>query len=109
MSLGRILWCLLLVSGVAIANYPAFAKNQPEFQPAKVISQNIGSYNGGAAAMPIGTMVVAVPITRRSDIVVLETANHRLTLSEQMTGRGPVILPVNETIPFYQDGNWFIV
>jgi hypothetical protein len=59
--------------------------------------------------MPIGTMMVGVPITRRSNIVVVETANQRLTWSEQVTRRGPVVFPVNETIQFCQDGNWFIV
>jgi hypothetical protein len=109
MSRGCIPWCLLLFSGVAIANHPAFAKNQLQFQTAKVVSQEIGSYNGGAAVMPVGGVLVGVPITRRSDIVVWETGSHRLTLSEQMTGRGAVVMPVNETIQFYQDGKWFIV
>jgi hypothetical protein len=101
--------CILLVSWFySLCCVPAFGKEVP-LETAKVISQNIDSYNAGTAAMPIGTMVVGVPITRRSNIVVVETAHHRLTWSEVVTGRGPVILPVNETIQFFQDGNWFIV
>ncbi len=88
----------------------AFAKTDPIFQSAKVISQSIGSYNAGAAAMPIGTMVVGVPIVRTSDIVVIETSTQRMTWSEFIKGRqGAVILPVNGVIQFYQDGKWFVV
>ena len=57
--------------------------------------------------MPLGSGVVGVPITRRSNIVVLETAKARLTWSE--VGKNAIILPVNGTIEFYQDGDWFIV
>ena len=59
--------------------------------------------------MPIGNMIVGIPITHRSSIVVVQTPHHRLTWSELMTGRGPVILSVSETVQFYYDGKWFIV
>ena len=86
---------------------PAFAKKHHEFQSAKVISQNIKSYNNGVAIVPLGTMVAGVPINRRSNIVVVETDKYRLTWSE--VGRKAIVLPVNETIQFYRDGDWFIV
>ena len=95
--------CLLCSSATLLA------KTQPEVHTAKVISQDVGSYNGGSAVVPVGGMLVGVPITRRSDMIVLETASHRLTLSELITRHGAVILPVNGTVQFYQDGNWFIV
>jgi hypothetical protein len=95
--------CLLCPSAVLLA------KTQPEVQTAKVISQDVGSYNGGSAVVPVGGMLVGVPITRRSDMIVLETVSHRLTLSELITRHGAVILPVNGTVQFYQEGNWFIV
>ncbi len=57
--------------------------------------------------MPLGRGLIGVPITRNSDIVVVETATQRLTWAE--AGRKFVILPVNGTIHFYRDGNWFIV
>jgi hypothetical protein len=47
----RILCSLLLFSCVTIANYPAFAKNQPEFETAKVISQDIQSHEVDKGAM----------------------------------------------------------
>jgi len=43
----------------------------------------------------------------RHNIVVVETARYRLTWAE--VGKEQVIFPVNRTIRFYQDGNWFIV
>ena len=43
----------------------------------------------------------------RHNIVVVETARSRLTWAE--VGKEQVIFPVNRTIRFYQDGNWFIV
>jgi hypothetical protein len=96
----------LCLAGVAM---PAFSKSQPAMQTAKVISQEIGSYSQGAAVLPVGGMLVGVPITRRSDMVVLETASYRFTLSELIGRYGAVILPVNGTVEFYQDGKWFIV
>ncbi len=105
----RTVLCLCIASLLCCCA-SAFAKTHPIFQSAKVISQNIGSYNAGAAAMPIGTMVVGVPIVRTSDIVVIETSTQRMTWSEYIKGRrGAVILPVNGAIQFYQDGKWFVV
>jgi hypothetical protein len=43
----------------------------------------------------------------RHNIVVVETARYRLSWAE--VGKEQVIFPVNRTIRFYQDGNWFIV
>ncbi len=86
---------------------PAFAKKTLEFHSEKVISQNIGSYDNGVAVVPLGTMAAGVPIRRRSNIVVVENAKYRLTLSE--VGRNFVVLPVNDTIQMYQDGKWFVV
>ena len=87
----------------------AYGRKPVPIQTAKVVSQEIGSYNAGAAVIPIGTMLAGVPITRVSDVVVVETAQYRLTWQEQMTRRGPVVLPVNGTVQFYQDGRFFIV
>jgi len=88
---------------------PTLAKTESELQTAKVISQDIEANNRGAAAMPVGTMVVAVPIVRRSNRVVVETGNQRLTWAEAGNGKNVLVLPVNGTIHFYRDGNWFVV
>lgn len=86
---------------------PAFAKDVPATKPAKVISQNIGSEDHGIAVMPVGSVLAGIPITRTHDIVVIETARYRLTMSE--IGRKFIILPVNETIEVSQEGNQIIV
>jgi hypothetical protein len=112
MSFGRIFGCLVLVSGVAIANYPASAMKQTEFQTAKVISQDIQSHEVDRGAM------TRTPLVRYSNTVVVETASQRMTwveVSSYATGTrtqdvaNAIPLPVHGTIQFYQDGNWFIV
>jgi hypothetical protein len=97
----------LLTAALMCSSVLAFAKDQPEYHSAKVISQDVNSYNHGVAVVPLGNVIAGVPITRRSNIVTVETSKHRLTWSE--AGKNTLILPVNETIQFYQDGNWFIV
>lgn len=96
----KIVICLLLC-------LPAYAKPKPEMHTAKVISQDVDAYDGGTAVMPIGRGIMGVPIMRRSNIVVIETAKGRLTWSE--VGRKTIILPVNGTVQFYLDGNLFVV
>jgi hypothetical protein len=98
---------LLLFFCLTFCALPGFARKLVPLQTGKVVWQNIGSYNGGAVGMPIGTMYAAIPIVRQSNTVVIETGNERLTWSE--TGRHMLVLPVNGTIQFYQDGKWYIV
>ncbi|MHB1674255.1 MAG: hypothetical protein ACYCSP_08400 [Acidobacteriaceae bacterium] len=93
--------CLLCLS------LPASAHKLIAYQSAKVISQDLDTYNGGEAMVPLGTMLVNVPITRRSNVVVVQTADMRLTLLE--VGRTSLIMPVNETFRLYQDGKWYVV
>jgi len=85
----------------------AFAKNTPQFEAAKVVSQNTSSEDRGYAVLPLGTGIVGAPIRRVSDVVVVETASQRMTWVEE--GKSFVILPVNGTIHFYRDGQWFVV
>jgi hypothetical protein len=90
---------------------PAFAAGHP-LQTAKVISQNVGAYNGGsiATASASGTAnyasgtAIGVPILRAVNTIVLETPERRLTLVE-ITGRNYLLLTVNEPVSFYIDGN----
>jgi len=112
MSHNRIRCCLLLFSGMAIVNQSAFAKKQPEFQTAKVISQDIESHQVDRGVM------TGTPLVRYSNTVVIEAAHQRMTwveVSSYATGTrtqdvvNAIPLPVNGTIQFYQDGNWFIV
>jgi hypothetical protein len=97
---------LVLASILAIPSL-ALAEKQHSYESATVVSQDLNSYNAGAVAMPIGTSVAAVPVVRRSNIVVVETEGYRYTWSE--VGKNTIILPVRGTISFYRDGNYFIV
>lgn len=55
----------------------------------------------------MGTASISVPIYRRSNIVVVETDTYQYQWSE--AGKKTLILPVNDDVEFYRDGNWFIV
>jgi hypothetical protein len=92
--------CLFVALGIA-------AEKQPNWEKAKVLSQVMGSAQAGAYAAPMGTGVIAVPVYRRTNNVTVETATHRLEWSE--SGRSTIVLPVNGTIEFYRDSDWFIV
>jgi hypothetical protein len=85
----------------------AYSEKTHDWEQGVVVSQDISSYNAGAVAMPIGTTVASVPIVRRSNVVVVETAAVRYSWSE--VGKNTVILPVHGTISFYRDGNFFVV
>ena len=98
---------LFALTMILLVPFLAVAEKQHNWETAKVISQDVNTYNSGAVAMPIGTMIAAVPIRRRSNIVIVETDAQRLTWSE--AGKNTVILPVNGSVRFYRDGNWFIV
>lgn len=96
-------FCLLLLPVVGLA------ADQKDLQPAKVISQEIGAYNGGAAVVPLNGALIGLPIIRRSNVVMVEYDNKRETWVEGgrpgRTGRGLLVLPVNGTLYFYRDGN----
>jgi hypothetical protein len=85
----------------------AYAEKSHDWEQGTVVSQNISAYNAGAVAMPIGTTIAAVPITRRSNIVVVDTTTARYTWSE--IGKNIIILPVNGVVQFYRDGDHFIL
>ena len=97
----------VLAIGLLYIALPASAKEQPECHSAKVLSQEIGTYENGLAVVPMGTMVAGVPLRHRSNVVTVQTTNHRLTLSEQ--GNKTVVLSVNEEVQVCRDGNWFVV
>ena len=97
----RVAFLLLLLS------VPAFAKPIRQFESGKVVSQELSSEDGGYAVIPIGTGLVGAPITRRSNVVVVETVTERFTWME--AGRSSIILPVHGTIQFYRDGKWFVI
>lgn len=99
----------LLLLACLVLCVPALAKSTPELRTAKVISQNIGIDNNGAAAMPVGTMLVAVPLRRRTNVVVIETTKADVTLSELGNGKHVIVLPVNGTVQFYRDGEKVII
>ena len=83
------------------------AKKPGVWETGKVISQNQGSERSGAIAAPISNTVVAVPIDRNCNAVVIETEKYIYQWSE--VGNRRIILPVNGTTAFYRDGSYFIV
>lgn len=91
---------------VFIAALSAADKNIA-WETGMVISQDLNSQQAGTYAAPMGNARVAVPLYRRSNTVVIETEQYRYQWQEQ--GRNAIILPVNDTVKFYRDGNWFIV
>jgi hypothetical protein len=97
----RFILPLLLLSIFAVAG------DKHQWESARVISQDVNSSQAGTYNAPIGTASVSVPIYQRSNIVVVETDTYKYQWSE--VGRKTIILPVNDSIEFYRDGNWFIV
>lgn len=98
---------LLLFALVVCLPVVGLAKKQHELQTAKVISQDIETQDRGAVVMPLYGGLVGVPISQRTNVVVLETSHHRLSMAE--VGRRTIVLPVNGMVQFYQDGNWLIM
>ncbi len=97
-----------LALGVLLLAVPLAASPKPHnWQTGKVISQEVTSYNAGAAAVPIGGGVVAVPLRRTSNQVILEANGYRFTLLEKQA-KNYLVLPENSNVQFYQDGQWFV-
>lgn len=71
------------------------------------VSQDISPYNAGAAAVPVGGRVVAVPIRRTSNQGILEANGYRFTLVEKPSKHN-VVLAENSDVQFYQDGQGFV-
>jgi hypothetical protein len=55
----------------------------------------------------MGPGVIAVPVYRNWNRVVLETDRFRYELGE--VGQKHLILPVSGKVKFYRDGDWFIM
>ncbi len=98
---------LLLALPSLSAMFAFSSEKQHNWERGKVIAQDLSSSPAGTYAAPIGTATVAVPIYRRSNVVVIETDAYRYEWSE--VGRKPLILPVNGFVDFYRNGDWFIV
>jgi hypothetical protein len=97
-----------LALGVLLFTVPLAASPKPHnWKTGKVISQEINSYNAGAAVVPIGGSVVAVPLRRTSNQVILEANGYRFTLLEKPS-KHYVVLAENSDVQFYQDGQWFV-
>jgi hypothetical protein len=85
----------------------AVTAKEHDWKTAKVISQTISSDNAGTAIVPIGGTVVAAPIRRTSNTVVIETSGLHLTLLEK-PGKHYLVLTENGDTQFYEDGRWFV-
>ena len=107
-----------LLSAVVLIAALATAKTPIQWETGVVVFQNLGSQTVGAVVAPVGTAIVGAPIRENTNVVVIDTAHYRYTLTEPNLG-GPIlfrrsyssnalILPVNGTVQFYRDGDWFI-
>jgi hypothetical protein len=101
----RYLYLLLLIASTLFV-LPAFGANK-NWETAKVISQELDAVSGSAVAMPRGTMHAAFPAMRRSNIVVVETADNRMTWSE--LGKKAIVLAAGSSIQFYREDDRFVV
>jgi hypothetical protein len=93
---------LVLLCGVG------WAKSVTIWEYGKVISQETGSSAGGAAAIPIGNIVVAAPIYRTWSIVEIQAGDYIYQWQEQPSHRGHIVFPVNSEIRFWRKGKWFM-
>ena len=99
-----------VVVALSLAACASQAKEPITWHNAKVVSQDMESSPGGVVAMPIGMAAIAVPITRRSNVIELETSRVRMRLEEGKMSHGPVVLTVNGIVDFYQEkSGWFII
>jgi len=105
----KVVLLVLMVVFILTASAPSafLAEKEHIWERGKVISQQRGSDRAGAAAAPIGGMVVAVPLYRNWNIVVIEAEKYIYQWNE--VGNKQIILPVNGEIQFYRDGDYFIV
>ena len=112
----RHFFCCFLIYVLSLAGLPALAKNQPKFETAKVISQNIDS------KMIDKTFPSGIPIYLFTSVVIVETDSQRLTWEENEIGKSInrrvllsplgkdlMIFSVKATIQFYRDGGFYIV
>jgi hypothetical protein len=83
------------------------AKEAPECTRAKIISQDLTTADRGAYAMPVGNATVAIPLTTRTNRVVIETPKARMELIE--AGDGAIILPVDGEAEFCADKDYLVV
>lgn len=83
------------------------AKPRPTLESAVVVSQSIDTYNAGSAYMPLYGGIVGVPITRRTNIVVVETREERMTWSE--ADKKTLVLGEGSIVEFYRYKNYFVV
>jgi hypothetical protein len=98
---------LLLLLATTLFVLPAFAAKKRNWETARVISQELDAVSGSEVSMPRGTMHAILPIARHSNIVVVETADSRMTWSE--LGKHPIVFKIDSLIQFYRDGDRFLV
>ena len=77
----------LAASTILLLCISAFPEKEHQMERGTVISQNINSSQAGVYNAPIGTASVAVPIYRRTNIVVVETEQYMLEWSESGSNR----------------------
>ena len=86
----------------------AFAKEKPKLQSATVISQNVDYHTGNERQWFMDGSPVMVPTAQRSNVVVIETAKQRLTLTEM--GFGSFIpLLIHGDINYYVEGKHIVI
>jgi len=78
------------------------------WEQGKVLAQDLGSAQAGAYAGPLAGGVYAVPLYQSWNRITIETETQIYDLTER-AGRRWIIVPVNGEIPFYREGNFFIL
>jgi hypothetical protein len=100
----------LLVIGFALAASALAKDPAPVWEEGLVTGQSQDSSPGGFYAAPIGTGVIGVPITRRTNTVDIESGRYHYQWVENTAkSHGYIVLPVGETVRFYREKNWFII
>lgn len=94
---------LLCLGALAPAQAP------PGTFTAHVVHQEIGSENGGSAVIPLNGALIGMPIMRRTNMVILQTAHHRLEIAESSKDRHLIVLTVGGDVSVTREKQWFII
>jgi len=73
----------------------------------KVLAQDLGGDRAGVYAGRVGAGVAAVPLYRSWNRITVETDTQIYEWQE--VGRARIVVAVNGYIPFYREGNFFIL
>lgn len=105
--MNRIIIRALLALAI-LAAVPGFAA-APQWQHGTVLGQETQSVYSGSYEAWVHGVYVNVPTYRNINTLTVETECYRYVWQEAPMFHGNVILPINGTVNFYQDGSSFII